>query len=144
MAALSADTPRKYSPDVAPHFINMPGKVSTTFYEGGAVTDDGGNGEADMLALSETFVGFCEKGVTTNATTSDINVQIRTQGVIHDLPVTGLDADTDFGVTVYATTSGDFTLTSSSTHVTIGKVVGYNGVSGYGDVFFQGAVMRSI
>jgi hypothetical protein len=70
--------------------IDIPGKVSTTFYEGGAVTDDGGNGEADMLTASEGFIGFVEKGVVTNATTSDINVKIRTQGIIKDLPVTGL------------------------------------------------------
>jgi hypothetical protein len=42
-------------------FIDIPGKVSTTFYEGGAVTDDGGNGEADMLAASEGFIGFVER-----------------------------------------------------------------------------------
>jgi hypothetical protein len=144
MAALSADTPRNYDPAVPPMFVDLPGKVSTTFYEGGAVTDDGGNGEVDMLALSEGFIGFCEKGVTTNSTTSDMTVKVRTQGIIKDLAVTGLDADTDYGVSVYATTSGDFTLTSSSTHVTIGKVVAYKGVSGYGDVFFQGAAIRSI
>jgi hypothetical protein len=144
MAALSKDTPRNYDPAVPPMFVDIPGKVSTTFYEGGVITDDGGGGEADMMALSEGFIGFCEKGVVTNATTSDINVKVRTQGIIKDLAVTGLDADTDYGVAVYCTTSGDFTLTSSSTHVQIGKVVQYKGVSGYGDVFFQGAAVRSV
>lgn len=144
MAALSKDTPRKYDPSTPPQFIDMPGKVSTTFYEGGVVTDDGGNGEADMMALSEAFVGFVERGVVTNATTSDINVKIRTQGIIKDLPVTGLTGDTAYGTTVYATTSGDFTLTSSTTFVSIGKVVGYGGVSGFGDVFFQGGAIRSL
>jgi hypothetical protein len=141
--ALSKDTPRKYDPSVPPIFLDIPGKVSTTFYEGAAVTDDGGNGEADNLAASEGFIGFVERGVTTNATTSDINVKIRTQGIIKDLPVTGLDADTDFGVAVYATDNGTFTLTSSTTFVQIGKVVGYSGTN-FGDVYFQGAVVRSI
>jgi hypothetical protein len=144
MAALAKDTPRKYDPSVPPYFLDVPGKVSTTFYEGGVITDDGGNGEADMMALSEGFIGFCEKGVVSNATTSDINVKIRTQGIIKDLAVTGLTADTNYGVAVYATTSGDFTLTSSTTFVQIGKVVGYGGVSGFGDVFFQGAAVRSV
>jgi hypothetical protein len=144
MAALTKDTPRNYDPAVPPMFVELPAKVSTTFYEGGVVTDEGGTGEVDMMALSEAFIGFCEKGVTSNATTSDVNVKIRTQGIIRDLAVTGLDADTDYGVAVYATTSGDFTLTSSTTHVQIGKVLQYKGVSGYGDVFFQGAAVRSV
>lgn len=141
--ALSKDTPRRYNPAVPPMFIDIPGKVSTVFYEGAAVTDDGGNGEADNLAASEGFLGFVERGVTTNATTSDINVQIRSQGMIHDLPVAGLDADTDYGVAVYASDNGTFTLTSSTTFVQIGKAAAYSGTN-FGTVFFQGALVRSI
>jgi hypothetical protein len=144
MAALTKDTPRNYDPAVPPMFADLPGKVSTTFYEGGVATDDGGAGEVDMLALSEGFMGFVERGVTTTATTAEVRVKIRQQGIIKDLAVTGLDAHTDYGVAVYATTSGDFTLTSSTTHVQIGKVQHYKGVSGYGDVFFQAAVVRSV
>ncbi len=141
--AISKDTPRQYDPSVTPIFIDIPGKVSTVFYEGAALSDDGGNGEADNLAASEGFLGFCERGVTSNATTSDINVKIRTQGIIKNLPVAGLDADTDYGVAVYASDNGTFTLTSSTTFVQIGKVVAYSGTN-YGDVYFQGAVVRSI
>ncbi len=141
--ALSKDTPRKYDPAVPPIFIDIPAKVSTTFYEGAALSDDGGNGEADNLAASEGFLGFCEKGVISNATTSDINVHIRAQGLVKDLPVTGLDADTDYGVATYASDNGTFTLTSSTTFVQIGKAVAYSGTN-FGDVFFQGAVVRSI
>jgi hypothetical protein len=104
-------------------FIDIPGKVSTTFYEGGAVTDDGGNGEADVLTASEGFIGFVERSVITNATTSDINVKIRTQGILKDVPVTGLTADTNYGVAVYMSDNGTFTLTSTTTFVQIGKVV---------------------
>ncbi len=141
--ALSKDTPRQYDPSVPPIFLDLPAKVSTTFYEGAAVTDDGGAGEVDNLAASEGFLGFVEKGVISTATTSDVNVKIRAQGLIKNLPVTGLDADTDYGVAVYASDNGTFTLTSSTTFVQIGKVVAYS-ASGYGDVFFQGAVVRSI
>jgi hypothetical protein len=141
--ALAKDTPRQYDPSVPPLFMDIPGKVSTTFYEGMAVSDDGGNGEADSLTASESFIGFVEKGVITNATTSDINVKVRTQGIVKNLPVAGLDADTDFGVAVYASDNGTFTLTSSTTFVQIGKVVAYSGTN-FGDVYFQGAVVRSI
>ena len=142
--ALSADTPRNYDPAVPPMFIDIPGKVSVIFYEGGAVTDDGGNGEADVLTASESFIGFVEKGVTTNATTSDINVRVRTQGVLKGVAVTGLTGDTGFGVAVYMSDNATFTLTSTTTNVQIGKVQAYSGTSGYGDVFFQGAVTRSV
>ncbi len=142
--AISKDTPRQYDPAVNPIFLDIAGKVSTTFYEGAALTDDGGNGEADNLASSENFLGFCEKGVITNATTSDINVRIRQQGIIKNLNVTGLDADTDFGVDVYATDNGTFNLTSTTTSVKIGKVMGWNGVANYGDVYFQALAVRSI
>jgi hypothetical protein len=142
--ALSADKVRNYDPSVPPVFADIPGKVSTTFYEGGAASDDGGIGEVDVLTASEAFLGFVERQVITNATTSDINVRLRQQGVIKDLPVTGLDADTDLGVAVYAIDNNTFTLTSSTTHVQIGKVQAYKGNSGFGDVFFQAAILRSI
>lgn len=142
--AITKDTPRNYDPAVAPLFLDMPGKVSTTFYEGMFLSDDGGNGEADSLTASEGFVGVCERGVITNATTSDINVKVRQQGILKDIAVTGLTGDTNYGVAVYASDNGTLTLTSSTTFVQIGKVQGYHGVSGYGDVFFQAAAVRSI
>jgi hypothetical protein len=142
--ALTADKVRNYDASIAPMFADIPGKVSTTFYEGGACTDDGGNGEADVLTASEAFLGFVERQVITNSTTSDINVRLRQQGILKDVAVAGLDADTDLGVAVYAINNDSFTLTSSTTHVQIGKVQGYKGVSGYGDVFFQAAIVRSI
>lgn len=141
--ALSKDTPREYDPAVPPMFLDIPGKISTTFYEGGAVTDEGGNGEADVLNTSEGFLGFVEKYVLTNATTSDINVRVRAQGIIRNLAVTGATGDTAYGVAVYATDNGTFTLTASGA-LQIGKVVAYSGTSGYADVFFQGAAVRSI
>lgn len=145
MAVLTKDTPRLYDPAVEPIFADVPGKISTTIYQGAAVTDDGSGGECDgLLAASEAFLGFVERGVITNATTSDINVRIRQKGVIKDLAVTGLDADTDIGVAVYASDNNTFTLTSTTTNVQIGKVQAYKGVSGFGDVYFEAAAVRSI
>lgn len=142
--AISVDTPRQYDPAVEPMFVDLPGKVSTVFYEGAAVTDDGGNGEVDNLAASEGFIGFVERGVTTNATTAAIRVKVRTKGIIKNLAVTGLDAHTDYGVAVYASDNGTFTLTSTTTYVQIGKVIQWTGTANFGDVYFEGAVVRSI
>lgn len=142
--ALSKDTPRQYDPAIPPMFADIPGKVSTTFYEGGAVTDDGGNGEADVLTASEGFMGFVERGVTTTATTGAVKVKIRQQGILKNLAVTGLTGNTGYGVAVYASDNGTFTLTSTTANVQIGKVQAYSGTSGYGDVFFQAAIVRSV
>ena len=142
--ALSKDTPRQYDPAVEPMFTDLPGKISTTFYEGGAVSDEGGNGEVDVLTASEGFLGFVEKYALSTATTGEVRVKIRQKGIIKNLPVTGLDANTDLGVAVYAIANDSYTLTSSTTHVQIGKVVSYNGKSGYGDVYFEAAAVRSI
>lgn len=142
--ALSADKVRHYDPAIDPMFADLPGKVSTTFYEGGAVSDDGGNGEVDVLTASEGFMGFVERNTTTTSTTGEIRVKIRQKGILKNLPVTGLDANTDYGVAVYAIDNDTFTLTSSTTHVQIGKVQAYKGNSGFGDVYFEAAVVRSI
>jgi hypothetical protein len=144
--ALTKDTPRQYDPAVEPVFVDLPVEANDTCYEGAAVTDSGGNGLIDgALVAAESFVGFVEKqAVDTSGTDGTIRVRVRTKGVVKNLPVTGLDANTDLGVGVYASDNGTFSLTSTTTNVQIGKVQSYNGVSGYGDVYFEGAVVRSI
>ena len=142
--ALSADTPRAYDPAVEPIFISVPVKASATIYEGSAVSDDSGGGIADPLAAGETFLGFAEeKVVNTVATNGAVNVKLRQQGIIKNLPVTGVSGVTDLGITVYALDSGTFTTSSSSSAVSIGKVVRYVG-TGYADVFFLAGAVRSI
>lgn len=140
--ALSADKVRQYDPGVSPEFINIPGKASTVFYEGGAVTEESNGGTVDVLTASESFVGFVEKNITTTAATE--RVKVRTRGILKGVACTGLDNVTDFGVAVYMSDNDTFTLTSTTTNVQIGKVVGYHGVSGYGDVRFEGAAQRSV
>ena len=141
--ALSKDTPRKYDPAYEPGFIDIEIASATTIYEGGALSDASGNGVANPLAASEAFLGFAERGVV-NPASGTYKVRVRTKGVIKSLAVTGLDANTDFGVAVYAVDDGTFTLTSSTAHVQIGKVDSFNGNSGYGDVYFEGKHRRSI
>ena len=140
--ALSNDKVRLYDPGINPMFIDIPGKASTTFYEGGAVTEESNGGTVDVLTASENFVGFVEKKITTTSATE--RVKVRQQGILKNVPVTGLDNVTDFGVAVYMSDNDTFTLTSTTTNVQIGKVVGYHGTSGYGDVYFQGAAVRSV
>jgi hypothetical protein len=70
-------------------------------------------------------------------------IKILRSGVVKNLPVTGLDNVNDAGATVYASDDDTFTLTASGSS-SIGKVEKYNGVSGYGDVYFEGESRRSI
>lgn len=144
--ALSKDTPRQYDPAVEPMFADVPVEASDTCYEGAAVTDSGGNGLCDgAMVASEAFLGFVERhAADTSGVDGTIRVKIRQKGVIKNLAVTGLDNVTDLGAAVYASDNGTFTLTSSTAHVQIGKVQSYNGASGYGDVYFEGAPVRSI
>jgi hypothetical protein len=144
--ALSKNTARSYDPAVEPMFADIPVEASDECFQGAAVTDSGGTGLCDgALVASEAFLGFVERyAKDLSAVDGTIRVKIRQQGIIKDLAVTGLDANTDFGVAVYASDNGTFTLTSSATFVQIGKVQHYKGVSGFGDVFFQGAAVRSI
>jgi len=144
--ALSADTPRQYDPAYPPMFADLPVEASDTVYEGAAVTDSGSAGLVDgALIAAEAFLGFAEEhAADTSGVSSTIRVKVRQQGVIKNLPVTGLDADTDLGAAVYATDNGTFTLTSSAAYVQIGKVQSWNDVADYGDVFFQAATVRSV
>jgi hypothetical protein len=143
--AISADTVRQYDPAVPPLFADLPMEASDTAYEGAAVTDSGGNGLVDgALVSGETFLGFVEKqAVETTAANGGRNVKVRQQGIIKNLAVTGVTGATDLGAAVYAADNGTFTLTSTSTYVQIGKVQAYV-TTGYADVFFQAATVRSI
>jgi len=142
--ALSADKVRNYRADVDPMFADIPCKASTKVYAGEAVSDDGGNGVVDSLAVSETFLGFAEEQCdNSSGAAGALNVKVRQQGIICDLPITGVTGVTDLGVAVYADDDSSFTLTSSGSNVQIGKIVRYR-TTGYADVFFQGAVARSV
>lgn len=143
MAALSADKVRQYAADIDPLFLDIPIKAATTLYEGEALSDDGGNGVADSLAVNETFLGFCEKGGTASSTANEIKCKVRRRGVVKGLPVTGVTGVTDLGVTVYADSDNDFTLTSSGNNVSIGKVERFV-ATGYADVYFEAASVRSL
>lgn len=144
--ALSKDTPRQYDPAIPPMFADLPVEANDECFEGAAVTDSGGNGVIDgALVASEAFAGFVERyAKDTSGSDGTIRVKIRQQGILKNVAVTGLDANTDYGTAVYASDNGTFTLTSTTTNVQIGKVQSWNGVANFGDVFFQAAAVRSI
>ena len=75
---------------------------------------------------------------------ADRKIRLMTAGFVANLPVTGLDNINDLGATVYAIDDDSFTLTSSTGHTQIGKVQSYDGVSGYGTVYFESVDVRSI
>jgi hypothetical protein len=146
--ALSADTPRAYGSGVDPTFTSLPCKSNVTIYEGSAVGEDSTNGTYQALAGGGTFVGFAHEQVI-NPTSGSKRVKVRQKGIIR-LAVTGASGVTDNGVTVYASDDGTFTLTSTTTVTSIGKVVQYVGVAGGGsgaticDVYFEGSLVRSL
>ena len=140
--ALSADTPRMYDTSVDPVFMDLVVTASKTIYEGSAVSDDGGAGTIDCVTGTESFAGFAEKGVVASATAGATLLRVRTRGIVKNLPVTGITAVTDFGIGVYATDDGTFTTTASGASQ-IGKVVRFVS-TGYADVYFEGAQIRSI
>ena len=146
--ALSADTPRADGSGVEPTFTSLPCKSNVTIYEGSAVSEDSTNGNYNALVGGSTFVGFAHEQVI-NPTSGTKRVKVRQKGIVR-LAVTGASAVTDNGVTVYASDDGTFTLTSTTTVTSIGKVVQYVGTGGGGsgsticDVYFEGAIVRSI
>jgi hypothetical protein len=142
--ALSANVIRNYRADVAPEFVDVPVKASTHIYAGEACTDDSGNGVADTLTASESFLGFAEfEADNTSGAVGAINVKLRVKGTLKDVSVTGASGRTDYGVAVYMSDDNTFTLTSSTTFVQIGKVERWI-TSTYCDVYFEAAVRRSI
>jgi hypothetical protein len=139
--ALSADTPRAYGSGVDPTFTSLPCKSNVTIYEGSAVSEDSTNGTYNALAGGSTFVGFAHEQVI-NPTSGTKRVKVRQKGIVR-LTVSGASGNTDHGVTVYASDDGTFSLTSTSTSTSIGKVLQWI-TSTTCDVYFEGAIVRSL
>lgn len=106
--ALSADTPRAYE---LGEIGSWPVKASTKIYEGAAVGL--ASGYARGLEDGDRFVGFATEQADNSAVATDgeINVKVRTEGLI-ELTITSV-AVTDVGSKVYASADGTFTLTAS-------------------------------
>jgi len=114
--ALAAATPRTYEVDSI--FDQLPVKASVVIYQGAAIGMTGGY--ARGLIGTDLFAGFAEESVTGTAADGGVRVTVRKKGYIK-LTV-GVAAVTDWGVGVYATADGTFTLTAS-TNPLVGKIV---------------------
>ncbi len=114
--ALAAATPRIYEVDSI--YNQLPVKASAVIWEGACIGMTGGY--ATPMTSTYLFAGFAMESVTGTAADGGINVTVRKHGVIK-LTV-GTAAVTDWGVGVYATADGTFTLTASSNPL-VGKIV---------------------
>ncbi len=145
--ALSADAPRTYGSGVEPIFLSLPCTSNVTIYEGSLVGESTTAGTVKALATSDTiFWGIAHENVV-NPSSGTKRCTIRSQGIVR-MPVTGASADTNNGVSVYATDDNTLTLTSSTTFPKIGRVVRWVGTNNGGsgstvcDVFFRGNELR--
>lgn len=145
MTTLAADKRRNYGLDSDARYIDVPCVATDIVYEGSAVGESSSDGTARPLVGADTFIGFCVRRCDNAAGAAEARkVRVLTRGSIADFPVTGLDNINDYGAAVYAVDDNSFTLTSSTGHTQIGKVLSYDGVSGFGTIYFEGASVRSV
>ncbi len=144
MTTLAADKPRSFGVDGAALYADLPVVASDIVYAGAAVGESTTTGTFRPLSGGDTFAGFCVRQCD-NATGSanDKKIRVLLRGTAF-LPITGVDNINDEGATVYASDDDTFTLTSTTTHSSIGKLISYSGTSGYGTVYFEAASVRSI
>lgn len=142
MATLAADVKRAYELGVEPLYNDIPVIASDIIYEGAAVGESSSTGNARPLVAGDSFLGFAARRADNAAGAIGAkNVRVRQQGVV-ELTVTGVTADDDFGIAVYASDDATFT-TSSTSNSQIGKLVRWVS-STTALVFFQGVQVRSV
>lgn len=107
MAALSADTQRKYEYG---EFSDLPVKASSTIYRGDTVGMT--SGYARQLVAGDLFAGFASAKAVGTGSDGGAKVNVIRDGLI-ELAVTSL-AVTDIGKAVWASDSNTFSLTPST------------------------------
>ena len=144
MATLSANVKRvfEFNDDGGPALGEIPLIASDIIYEGAAVGESSSTGNARPLVGGDTFLGFAAaKADNASGAIGAVNVRVYQRGVVK-LAVTGITADDDLGVAVYASDDNTFTTTSSG-GTQIGKLVRWDtGTTCY--VYFESALLRSI
>lgn len=141
MTTLAADVKRVYEFNADPLYNDIPMVISDTIYEGAAVGESSSTGNARPLVGGDNFLGFCVAQVTNGATIGAKTVRVRQKGVVK-LTVTGVTADDDLGVAVYASDDNSFTTTSSGA-TQIGKLVRWVS-STTALVYFESLYVRSV
>lgn len=141
MATLAADVKRVYELNMDPVLNDIPMIASDTIYEGAAVGESSSTGNARPLVAGDNFLGFAVAQVTNGSTIGENTVRVRQRGVV-ELTVTGVTADDDLGIAVYASDDATFT-TASTSNTQIGKLIRW--VSGTtAMVYFEATALRSI
>ncbi len=143
MATLTADVKRVYefSDDGGPAYNDIPMIASDTIYEGAAVGESSSTGNARPLVAGDAFLGFATAQATNGATIGAVTVRVRQRGTVK-LTVTGVTADDDLGVAVYASDDAVFT-TASTGNTQIGKLVRWVS-STTALVYFESTLLQSI
>lgn len=144
MATLAANQKRVYefSDDGGPALNDIPVVASDIIYEGAAVGESSSTGNARPLSGGDAFLGFAvAKADNAAGSIGDVTVRVRQRGVVK-LTVTGVTADDDLGVAVYASDDNTFTTTASGA-TQIGKLVRWV-TSTTALVYFESALLRSI
>ena len=143
MATLAVDKKRQFLLQGA-KYADLPVIASDIVYEGAAVGESSTNGTGRPLVAGDGFMGFAMRRCDNAAgSANDRKIRVMTSGYVANLPVTSLDNVNDLGATVYASDDDTFTLASTG-NTAIGKVQSYDGVSGFGTVYFESVDVRSI
>lgn len=145
MATRSSDITRKFLASGQDVLVDLPIVASDIIYEGSAVGESSTNGTARPLSGGDTFMGFCVRRCdNASGAANDKKVRVMAQGLVQ-LTVTGVDNINDYDAAVYASDDDTFTLTSSTGHTQIGKVVSVDDTTNnLATVFFQSSSLRSI
>jgi hypothetical protein len=142
MATRSTDVNRVFEFNGDMVLNDIPMIASDTIYAGSAVGESASTGNARPLVGGDAFLGFAVAQVTNGATIGANNVRVRQKGVVK-LAVTGVTADDDLGIAIYASDDDTFSTTSTSTSTQIGKLVRWvSSTTCY--VYFEAAGLRSI
>ena len=143
MATLSANKKRNYDLGVDLKPVDYDCSVDI-IYEGAAVSYVDASEGAKPQNSSDAFVGFAMRKVdNSGGSIGDKKVRVAQQGILRGLTVAGVVTTTAPGTAVYASDDDTFTLTSSSAHEQIGKVVRCE-TAGVADVYFEGLGVRSV
>ena len=142
MATLAADVNRVFEFNADQVVNDIPMIASDTIYAGAAVGESSSTGNARPLAGGDTFLGFALAQATNGATVGATNVRVAQKGVVK-LTVTGVSADDDLGIAIYASDDATFSTTSTTTSTQIGKLARWIS-STTCMVYFEAAVLRSI
>jgi hypothetical protein len=123
---------------------DLPVAASQTIYAGAAlsVNDTGDLANLAAAHTSNGFGGFAESGIVSSSTAGASTLRVIQEGIVQ-LAVSGASARANITDTVFAADNNTFSLTSTTTSMSIGRVVRWIS-SGVAEVYIQAASLRSL